>query len=392
MIRLPWPVRKVVRSDIDDLAVERIWQRLNRRRVVFRTPTWSQRQSRLVALCTLALVVLTSIAMVMLLRPTAPIGPVAGPIRVLGGAVPGTMAASATETRAFSLSDGSMVTLRPNSKLEVLENNAETFVALVSSGAAGFKVQPGGPRRWTIECGLATIDVVGTRFSVLREPARVRVDVEHGVVLVRGDRVRDRVQRLTDGQSLEVTLPSEASPRGDREVADAAPSPPETSRQAKSFAPGTAWQDYARRGDYAEAYGLLGPGGVRHIYDVGGVQDLLTVADVARLSGHPTDAVPPLRRIVSEFASDPNASLAAFTLGRVELDALGDPAASADAFARAIALGPPQGLLEDAFARLVEARARAHDLAGARRAADEYRARFPEGVLARDVARWTPAH
>jgi hypothetical protein len=39
----------------------------------------------------------------------------------------------------------------------------------------------------------------------------------------------------------------------------------------------------------------------------------------------------------------------------------------------------------------VEARARANDIAGARRAADEYRARFPEGAHAGDVARWAPA-
>jgi hypothetical protein len=75
-------------------------------------------------------------------------------------------------------------------------------------------------------------------------------------------------------------------------------------------------------------------------------------------------------------------------LGRVELDALGDPARAAEAFRRAITLGIPQGLLEDVYARLVEACARAGEREAARQAAAEYHARFPEGSRAAAIARW----
>ena len=391
MTPLPWPLRKVVRANIDDLAVERIWQRLRRRRGEW-TSAWVRSRSRLVALGALTLMVVTSIAVGLVVRRTTPVGPAAGPIRLLGGAELGTMEAKALETPTFALSDGSFVALRPGSKLEILENNAGAFVTLLSSGGAGFSVQPGGSRRWTIECGLATIEVVGTRFYVVREPSRVRVDVEHGVVLVRGDRVRDRVQRVTAGQTIEVSAISDAEPKKSRSTEDVPNAAPENSGRTAAPAPSVAWRDFARRGDYALAYGLLGPVGIRRIFDVGGVADLLTVADVARLSGHPADAVSPLRRILSEHAGDPRAPIAAFTLGRIELDALGDPAASVDAFERALALGVPSGLLEDAYARLVEARARAHDPAGARRAANEYRIRFPGGARADDVERWASEH
>jgi transmembrane sensor len=390
MIQLPWPVRKVFRTGIDDLAVERIWQRIRRRRAAPRR-TWAQAQARVVAACALALAVLASTAGLMLLRPAPGIRRAAGPVRLLGGGELGSLVAGANETRPFALSDGSWVTLRPDSRIDVLENNAATFVTLLSSGGAGFKVQPGGPRRWTIECGLATVEVVGTRFSVFRDPFRVRVDVEHGVVLVRGERVRDHVQRLVDGQSLEVAAQPEPPAGGERPVADADAGEPLRTGRVPAPAADARWQDFARRGSYAEAYGLLGPGGVRRVNDMGSVEDLLTVADVARLSGHPADAVPALRRIIMEHPADSSAPLAAFTLGRVELDALGHPAEAADAFARAIAMGVPQGLLDDACARLVEARARANDMDGARQAADEYRARFAEGAHAGDVARWAPA-
>ena len=70
-----------------------------------------------------------------------------------------------------------------------------------------------GPRRWQIECGLATVEVVGTHFDVERSPGRLRVAVARGQVLVRGERVPDRVRRLAAGEALEVT---DARPPGAR--------------------------------------------------------------------------------------------------------------------------------------------------------------------------------
>jgi transmembrane sensor len=91
------------------------------------------------------------------------------------------------------------------------------------------------------------------------------------------------------------------------------------------------------------------------------VEDLLALADVARLSGHPRDAIEPLERVVTEHAEDPRASLAALTLGRVELHSLGEPALAARAFEKAIALNIPGGLAEDARTLLAEARAKARN-------------------------------
>ncbi len=382
------PLRELLRAGIDDLATARIWQRLER----YRRAASSRRSAswRLVAVASAAVVVLAAFLVWSLVdRPTAARS-AAGPLRLAaGGVIEGRLAAS-NDARTLDLSDGSAVSLRPRSSLEVLENDGKAFVALLASGAARFEVQPGGPRRWTIECGLATVEVVGTRFSIRREPAAVRVDVEHGIVLVRSDLVVDHVRRLTDGQSLDVVLPrDEARAHGPTSPAGATPAPPPPRSDAP---PATArWRDLAAGGNFTEAYGLLGPSGVRHVSEVGAVRDLLTVADVARLSGHPREAVPPLQRILDDHPDDPGAPVAAFTLGRIQLDALGDPADAADSFARALALHVPPGLEEDACARLVEARARAGDAAGARRAAEEYRRRFPQGALGRDVSRWVGA-
>jgi transmembrane sensor len=384
MNELPWPVRKVLRAGIDELATARIWRRIERSR---RAPASRRPTSRSLAFAAPAIVVLGALLIGSLVyHPTAS-RPAAGPLRLAaGGGLDGKFAAE-DQARTLDLSDGSLVSLRPRSTFEVLENDGKAFVALLASGAGRFDVQPGGPRRWTIECGLATVDVVGTRFSIRREPTRVHVGVEHGIVLVRSDLIVDHVRRLTDGQSLDVFLSQDKARADDTSVTARAPSPPPA--PPTDAPPANArWQDLAGRGNFAGAYGLLGPSGVRHVSEVGAVRDLLTVADVARLSGHPREAVPALKRILEDHPDDPSASLAAFTLGRVQLDALGDAADAADSFARALALHVPPGLEEDACARLVEARARAGDVAGARRAADDYRGRFAQGVRSDEVSRW----
>jgi transmembrane sensor len=112
---------------------------------------------------------------------------------------------------------------------------------------------------------------------------------------------------------------------------------------------------------------------------------------VARRSGHPDVAVGPLQEIVTRHARDPRASVASFTLGRVWLDALGNPGQAVLAFQRALALKLPMTLAEDAEARLVEALARSGRAEEARAAADRYRSHHPSGARRADVDRWSPA-
>jgi transmembrane sensor len=132
----------------------------------------------------------------------------------------------------------------------------------------------------------------------------------------------------------------------------------------------------------------LGTEGLRRESRHLGVNDLFALADVARLSGHPADAVVPLERIVTDFANDARAPLAAFALGRLELDSLGQAQAAAIAFRKALALGIPSGLREDVRARLVEANVRSGDAGAARRAADAYVDEFPNGRHLHAIQGW----
>jgi transmembrane sensor len=108
-------------------------------------------------------------------------------------------------------------------------------------------------------------------------------------------------------------------------------------------------------------------------------EELLVAADVARLSNHPQQAVAPLRQLMDHHPTDARAPVAAFTLGRVLLEELGEPAQAAAAFSRSRELDPHGALAEDALAREVEAWAGAGDLGRANALARQYVASYPEG-------------
>lgn len=372
MSELRPPLRDRMGEPIDEAAVQRIWRGVAARRA-----------PRRVAWIAPAI----AAALLIALGLSWPrIVPARGPLLLADGREIGALEASG----AVPLADGSSITLSPGARLEALESTPARFSALLARGRAEFAVKPGGPRRWAIECGLVTVEVVGTRFVVDRGAAAVRVEVREGVVLVRGERVPDRVRRLVAGESLEI-----AEERRDASIpASIAPSaaPPPVSAiapPAPSDAPRPSWRDLQKRGEHRRAYEALGRDGLAAEARAAGVDDLLALADVARLSGHPAEAIGPLQRVIDGHAGDARAGLAAFTLGRVALDSVGRPALAASAFARALALGVPGALREDASARLVEARARSGDRAGAREAAEAYQRAYPSGRHQASIRRWT---
>lgn len=285
-------------------------------------------------------------------------------------------------SRSVKLSDGSRLELEPASRIELLASSGTEVVFRVAFGRVVFDVVPGGPRRWVVEAGIASVEVVGTRFGVMRAADHVHVDVERGVVLVRGTTVPDGVVRLEAGGAIDVRARTEPAPAA---TSDHSIGQITSSGHAHPVAP---WRASATGGRYAEAYAALGEGGVdREAARSDSADELLALADVARLSGHPAEAVKPLERILREQAATPSAPLAAVTLGRIQLG-LNEPGEAARAFGRALSLHVPAGLEEDVYARLVEARARAGDHPGAIAAAREYRARFPTGRRAAEVLRW----
>jgi len=142
-----------------------------------------------------------------------------------------------------------------------------------------------------------------------------------------------------------------------------------------------AWRSLSQSGDYEGAYRLLQQSTVEDD-DTGA---LLDAADAARLSGHPQAAVTYLRKVLDGHRESPVAPLAAFTLGRVLLERLGQPSEAADAFATARQLAPTGSLAQDALAREVEAWSKAGRPEDAYRLAKQYVETYPKGRRLRAV-------
>jgi len=394
MSETQFPLKDHLIDPVDEATIHRVGERIDER---LRKP--KARRLLPLALVGATAVVAVSVAAWRIHRD-------AGPLRFADGRELVAMDA-VTSAGEFALSDGSRIRLSPGAHFEPLESSGTTFSAIVTQGRADFEVRPGGPRHWVIECGLATVEVIGTSFSCDRETGRLRLVVRHGAVLVRGERVPDRARRLLAGESLELAEDAHRPPPSsdDTFAYPALPEPTGASgspavepladlakddegRPRGRMTTARTWKDLARRGRHGEAYSALGTEGLRRESKHLGVNDLFALADVARLSGHPADAVVPLERIVTDFANDARAPLAAFALGRLELDSLGQAQAAATAFRKALALGIPSGLREDVRARMVEAYVRSGDAGAARRAANAYVEEFPNGRHLHAIQGW----
>lgn len=245
-------------------------------------------------------------------------------------------------------------------------------------------------RRVDLDAGLVHLSAIGAHLTVVRDD-EVRVVVRAGRVLARGDQVPDRARMLAAGESLVVRDPSRATsssrsatPRPSEAPAEVgAPRPPVS--PARDAAP-RRWRELADAGEYREAWRALDEAGLSREVHAADPEELLSLADVARRSGHAARAEEPLTELLRRFPDDPAAALGAFTLGRLRADQLGRPADAADAFERALrSPSLPSTLTPDALARLALARRDAGQPERARAEATRYLDRHPNGPRAAEM-------
>jgi transmembrane sensor len=276
-------------------------------------------------------------------------------------------AAPSAAERDFALADGSHVSLlAAGSRVEVLEQSAARVRTQLGAGSARFDVRHDPARVFEVESGDVKVRVLGTAFSLVREGALTRVAVERGAVRV----------EWSGGQAFLSAGQSGLYPPPAGE-ADAV-KPPEAAAELGSNVgeEAASWRKLAKRGAYADAFKALGPSSKGVLNEP---SDLMLAADVARLSRHPGEATRFLSRVTDQFPRDKQAPLAAFTLGRVLLEDLGQPGRAADAFHRAQQLAPKGPLASDALAREADAAQRAGQVDRAKQLAQRYLESYPTG-------------
>jgi transmembrane sensor len=312
------------------------------------------------------------------------LGGIAGVVCVLAGSVWAVRSHRDTRVQAsaprteppLALADGSVVTpLGPSSRLVAKTVSPHLVEMELVSGGAHFEVAPNRDREFRVAAGRVDVTVVGTKFTVERQGERTTVTVQAGRVRV----AWQRGEQLLD--------PGERGVFPPLETAVAPPQPVEspsveTAVQAKA-SPAHRAADWRSVAEHDPA------GAFRMLHDKGkgpsNLDDFLLAADAARSSGHPAEAVRYLERALSLHEKDARSAVVAFTLGRVKLADLHDPAGAAEAFAIARTMAPQGVLAEDALAREVEARYRAGDETGARSLAEEYVRTWPSGSRLRSV-------
>ena len=250
------------------------------------------------------------------------------------------------DTGAMMLADGSRIRLRDEGRVRLEKFEPRTVELTLEHGTAEVQVVHVAGRRFVVHAGTFDLIDIGTRFVVSLDEGAVRLTVEEGRV------------ELHD---VSGALPVRVLAAGESWSSGAAVTPP-SNAPAPSAAPAQS-----------SALPTMTP------------KQLFEAADAARIAGRPRDAATLLDRLRHQHRHDARAALAAFQLGRLRLDSLGDATGAVEAFDDAIALAPDAPLREDAEARRVEALERASD-PRCREARDNYLARYPGGVHVKEVS------
>jgi len=348
-----------VRVDLSEARVERVWGRVSDRLGRRRGRGWAWAGAGLCVAAVAAIIIVRA-------RTTVSETQVASV-----SAWEGAQLETAADALAVTLVDGSSLKLEPRSRVEVGSRTASAVKLVLARGRIACDVTHRPGRSFVVAAGGVEVRVIGTRFSVANEEAengidgtdgtRVEVRVERGVVEVRGAGPNAAIVRVEAGHSWSQVTKTEALAGEAEEPAASAEPEAEAGRKASQRA--------ARKPAPA----------------VADARELFEQARSLWRAGRIDAAAQTYQTLLASHPRDPRAGLAAFELGRLRMDRLGDMPGAVRALEQAVALAPGAELREDALARLAAASAAAHDRSVCKRARDRYLADYPGGVHHRTV-------
>ncbi len=144
-----------------------------------------------------------------------------------------------------------------------------------------------------------------------------------------------------------------------------------------------SWRDLAASGQYRAALEQAENDGFEGLCEKSNLSDLLALSEAARFAGRVDRARLALTALRDRFSGQAAASVATFTLGRLAFDSSRDYLGAARWFRVYLSEQPKGSLAREAEGRLVESLKRGGDHAGAKAAARDYLARYPDGPQSR---------
>jgi transmembrane sensor len=293
-----------------------------------------------------------------------------------------TLAGTVLDTeRSESLTflDGTRVTLHPVTRVRWDRAEARRVELTLERGEIELDVAHLPARAFVIHAGDFDVVDKGTRFVVALVEGQTQVSVLEGSVEVQRRGTRELATVLGAGETWMSAAPPLTSLHGgvDPSSSEPAPSAP---RPPLPVPPGS---------EEANMAAGASPTRETNPKPAPGPRELLAAGDAANVAGHPRDAAAAFDALRKRYRNDRRAGLAAFELGRLRLDAFGDPASALEALDDAIDLAPDAGFREDAEARRIEALDKMRSpRCGAARAA--YLTRYPSGLHASAVSSHCP--
>lgn len=383
-----FPLQTHVISQLDEVCVQRIWSKVDTRpaTVQNKAERFSLSGNGIFALASAALFILAFMGTTSFWDQRAALRLEAG---VESHELQGTIHAPQS-SRVLSFEDGSRIEMNRGAALRILSNEGRDFVTKLNEGRARFSVEPGGQRRWIVEAGDVSVEVVGTVFTVERKAQGTLVSVERGTVIVSGSVPDGKVtltrgmhvesRRLLAAQSAQIAESNDSNSResneaeNEAEPADSSISlndlideVPEPSTSALQQNPGNASANEGADEKGEDA-----------------VARLLAQGDVARRNrdlGAAAEAYSSAAQIAAP--QDARGAMASLSFAKVS----SDPAAVMRLLKSGLPAMPPS-LREPALARLVRACQRAGRPQDAAAFASQYKKEFPTGPRLKLVRSW----
>ena len=294
----------------------------------------------------------------------------------------------------LTFSEGTRLVMAAGSRGRVEELGRQGASFLLERGEVRAHVVHRSSTSWRFLAGPFEVKVTGTTLGVDWDPARERfaVHVDEGSVVVSGPNVGGP-QVVAAGEECVVDLPSRTtriSPSGPERRADngapldagdpafsgepAAAAPPSATPRLPAAAPPVSWTKLEERADYDAAYAAAVSAGLASVLRASSADELLRLAQVAKLSGHRDTEREALVTCRRRFPGSERAAVASYELGRTS-----SPSEASSWFETYLGEQPAGALAREAAGRLVEARVGAGDDRGARDAAARYLSRYPDG-------------
>jgi hypothetical protein len=289
---------------------------------------------------------------------------------------------------SFELRDGSRLTLQKQTRVELRESSDSRVALELERGHLDCSVTPNPRRAFAVAAAGFEFLVLGTQFGVdlSLERRRLEVDVQVGSVAVYRRGKSEPELALHAGQRWAVDLLETLAPAAALAASSPASDTALPSALASTSAAGDAGADASPAAPAADSRdAVTRPSNSRSRARLGARQ-LLDRANAARRAGDLMGALRAYEQLLATYPNDSRAGLAAFEVGRLRMDRLGDVRGALAPLERAANLVFDPGLREDAMARLV----RAFDVLGQNEQCLEARGRYleshPTGVYVGSVA------